>query len=546
MKFPETILFRGAASMLACAFCLSAQAATCTIDVNANRQTIDGFGFSSAWSGALSTAKNDALYSTLGFSLLRIRIDPAQNWSDETANSSAAHARGVKVLGTAWTPPAAMKSNNSTVGGNLRTDQYPAYATWLNQAANSIGLDFVSFQNEPDITVDYDSCSWTPSQMQTFARFNAPSIGRSVVMPESFNFNDAYSDPTLNDSSSAANVAVIGGHIYGNGLYVHQNAINKGKKVWMTEHYISDTQSNMGNCITIAKEISDCMNAQMNAYFWWWVADFDTSVNLVNNSGTIFKNGYTIGQFAKWIRPGAVRVAADYNPSTGVFVTAYKNGTNLVIVAVNTSNGSVNQPFSIVNSSVGSVTPYRTSSSQNMAQLGNIALSGNSFTASLPSQSVTTFVQASGGGGGGGLIANGVYKIVARHSGKVLDVAGQGTTDGTNVAQWTYWGGQNQRWTVTHLGNNQYSIVGVQSGKALEVAGAGTSNGTNVQIWTNNSAANQKWTVSATSGGYYRLTPTNATNMCLDVSGVSTADGANIQIWTYGGGNNQQWAFQAP
>jgi endoglucanase len=60
------------------------------------------------------------------------------------------------------------------------------------------------------------------------------------------------------------------------------------------------------------------------------------------------------------------------------------------------------------------------------------------------------------------------------------------------------------------------------------------------------SAANQKWTISATSGGYYRLTPTHATNMALDVNGVSTADGANVQIWTYGGGNNQQWTFQSP
>jgi endoglucanase len=147
---------------------------------------------------------------------------------------------------------------------------------------------------------------------------------------------------------------------------------------------------------------------------------------------------------------------------------------------------------------------------------------------------------------GSGTIANGTYKIVARHSGKALDVSGGGTADGSNVIQWTYGGGNNQRWTVTHLGNNQYSIVGVQSGKALEVSNWGGSNGSNVQIWTYGGGTNQKWTVTATSGGYYRLTPTHATSMALDVNGVSTADGANVQIWTYGGGNNQQWAFQTP
>ncbi|HEY8995752.1 MAG TPA: RICIN domain-containing protein [Lacunisphaera sp.] len=544
MKIPTTTLLRVATGMVACAFSLHAQAATCVIDAAANRQTIDGFGFSSAWSGTLSTAKNDALYNTLGFSLLRIRIDPNQNWSEETANSSAAHARGAKVMGSSWTPPASMKDNNNLVGGHLRTDQYGAYASWLNQAANSIGLDYVSFQNEPDITVTYDSCSWTAAQLQTFVRNNAPTIGRSVIMPESFNFNDAYSDPTLNDSVAVNNVAVVGGHIYGNGLFVHQNAINKGKKVWMTEHYIDNTQSSMANCMTIAKEVSDCMNAQMNAYYWWWVTDSDTSINLVNSSGTIFKNGYTLGQFAKWIRPGSVRVAADYNPTSGIYVTAYKSNNNVIIVAINTSTGAVNQQFSISNGSVGSVTPYRTSSSQNLAQLGTIALSGNSFTTSLPGQSVTTFVQASTGGSGP--VTDGTYKIVARHSGLAMEVQGAATANGSQIDQYTYFGNNHQRWTVTNRGNNQYSLIGVASGRGIDIANASTANGTKVQLYDYWGGNNQKFTFTATSNGYYRITPVHATSSCLDVAGVSTSPGALVHLWTYGGGNNQQWILQAP
>src|SRR6185503_16247105 len=166
---------------------------------------------------------------------------------------------------------------------------------------------------------------------------------------------------------------------------------------------------------------------------------------------------------------------------------------NLVIVAINTSAGSVSQQFSIANGSVTSVTPYRTSSSQSMAQLANIALSGNSFTTSLPGQSVTTFVQASGGGGGGP-IANGTYKIIARHSGKALDASNNATTNGTQIIQWTYGGGNNQRWTVTDRGGGQYSIVGVQSGRCVEVSNWGTANGTKVQLWDYLNGTNQKFT----------------------------------------------------
>ena len=150
------------------------------------------------------------------------------------------------------------------------------------------------------------------------------------------------------------------------------------------------------------------------------------------------------------------------------------------------------------------------------------------------------------GTGGGGIIANGTYRIIARHSGKAVDVQGAATSEGANVHQWGYFGANNQRWTLTHLGSNVYRIVGVASGKALGVASTSTANGANVDIRSYSGANNQKWTISATSGGYYRLTPVSSSGSALDVSGVSTADGANIHQWSWTGGNNQQWAFQAP
>ena len=151
-----------------------------------------------------------------------------------------------------------------------------------------------------------------------------------------------------------------------------------------------------------------------------------------------------------------------------------------------------------------------------------------------------------GGGGGGGTVANGTYKIINRNSAKALDVTGNGTADGTFVEQWTYNGGNNQRWTVTSLGSGQYSIIGVGSSKALEVASTSTANGTRVDIRSYSGANNQKWTLTATSGGYFRVTPVSSSGSCLDVNGNSTADGAIVQEWTYGGGNNEQWIFQAP
>ncbi|HLP78828.1 MAG TPA: hypothetical protein VK327_18145, partial [Candidatus Paceibacterota bacterium] len=372
-----------------------------SINMSANQQTVDGYGFSSAWCGQLSAAKNNALYNTLGFSLLRIRIDPNQFWTDERINAQNAHAAGAKVLGTPWSPPAYMKDNTNVVHGSLLPSQYAAYAAYLNQAATNIGLDYVSIQNEPDWNPDYEGCVWNGTQFKTFCANNAQVISKPVVMPEALGFNDAMSDPTLNDPVAASRVTIVAGHFYGNGNYVHQNALNKGKRVWETENYMTGGNSDFNVCMDIAKTVSDAMNNQFSAYFWWWVADYTTDETcLVNSSGTIIKPGYTLGQFAKWIRPGATRVTATYNPQSNVYVTAYKvtGGTNLVIVALNMGSSNAVQQFSVAGGAVVMLEGYRTSGSESMADVGGYAVSGGSFTALLPGKSVTTFVQTGGPG----------------------------------------------------------------------------------------------------------------------------------------------------
>src|SRR5580693_129569 len=230
------------------------QAQTCAINTSSTFQTMDGFGASSAFADPVSmtSAQAATLFGRnngqIGLSLWRIRIDPNENWSTETTNAAFAHQWGAKVLGTPWTPPASMKSNTNTIGGTLKTNQYAAYASYLNLAARSIGLDYVSMQNEPDANVTYESCFWTGSTMETWCASNAPAVGRPIVMPESESFNHSFSNPTLANSTAAGNITIVAGHLYGglpSGPYT--TALNLGKHVWMTEHYdtLGSTQPDM-------------------------------------------------------------------------------------------------------------------------------------------------------------------------------------------------------------------------------------------------------------------------------------------------------------
>lgn len=371
------------------------QAQTAFINVGANQQTIDGFGFSTAWCPAITSAQGAILFGTgsgqLGFSLLRSRIDPNENWGNEPANASMAHSYGAKVLGTPWTPPASMKTNGSLICGDLQSSDYGAYASHLNRAANDIGLDWVSFQNEPDWCPNpgYESSNPTPTEIENWTVNDAPTVGKPIVVSESLNFNDSYTDPVLNNSTAASHVSIIGGHFYGNGNYVHQNALNHGKHVWETEHYINGTD--MGTAMTVAKEISDAMNNQFSAYFWWWIMPNDPASFI--NGTTVDNRGYVMGQFAHWVRPGKVRCSTTYNPQSNIYVTAYHNN-GLVIVALNTGTSTVTQTFTIQNASgITSLTPIQTSSSRHMAQLSAVSVTNNTFSYSLGPQTVTTFAQ---------------------------------------------------------------------------------------------------------------------------------------------------------
>jgi aryl-phospho-beta-D-glucosidase BglC (GH1 family) len=149
-----------------------------------------------------------------------------------------------------------------------------------------------------------------------------------------------------------------------------------------------------------------------------------------------------------------------------------------------------------------------------------------------------------------GIISGATYKVQARHSGKALDAAGVGTSDGTNVQQWQYGGGNNQLWRVSWQasanGFNWYRLSPLHAlDKCLDVNGgaSATGNGANVHLWTYYGNLNQQWSITSATDGSKRLTPRHASAQSLDVSGgpSATADGQNVQQWQYGGGTNQQW-----
>jgi glucuronoarabinoxylan endo-1,4-beta-xylanase len=426
---------------------------TATINWTNVHQVIDGFGASDAFQGApgSTTPANQALFfgtgsGQLGYSILRVCIPSgsASPYCSVDCNSvgigcagpwlgdmQAVTANGGKVYASSWTPPAQYTTNNSTTcSGNsgLAPASYANYATWLanfvqSLAAQGVPVYGLNPQQEPDIcgsNLGYLS----PSSIDAFIKgnlgptFASDGISTLITMPET-----GYTDfPTFGgtcatDSACASYVGIYGWQDY-NLVLSGTNTVTpnpvpsgwaSGKKYWETE--VSCPQSygpsfcqhagydpSMTEAINWAAVIDQRIAGDgANAWLYWWLycPGCTDDEALSDGSGNVAKRGYVLAQYSKFVRPGYYRIDATRAPQTGISVSSYQNtdGGNLVIIATNYTGSSVSQTFNITNApTFSTLTPTITSASQNLAQLSNVPVSNNSFTYTLPAQSITTFL----------------------------------------------------------------------------------------------------------------------------------------------------------
>jgi glucuronoarabinoxylan endo-1,4-beta-xylanase len=374
------------------------------------QQVIRGFGGANIlqWRPDMTPAQVQKAFGSgsgqIGLSILRLRVpyDPTGfAFGIQIPTAKLAQSLGAIVFASPWTPPPAMKSNNNIVGGTLKESFYADYAAYLRSFAdymstNGAPLYAISIQNEPDCRVTYESCDWNGTQFLNFMKNNAASIGTRIMMPESQNFVHALSDPTLNDSVAAANTAIIAGHLYGGGLGPYPLATSKGKDFWMTEYLDLDTtwtgtQGTLATgVLSTGRQINDCMKAGMNAYVTWYTVRY---YGPIDESGNVSKRGYVMSQYARFVRPGFTRVnATDYYARTLVDVTAYRQGSKIVIVAINRNSTAKNHRFVLWNGTKGSFTTYTTSSTKDCEQQSAITFKNGSFDYTLEPSSITTFV----------------------------------------------------------------------------------------------------------------------------------------------------------
>jgi glucuronoarabinoxylan endo-1,4-beta-xylanase len=407
-----------------------------TVDYNNVHQRIDGFGASSAWRGTWTTAQINMFYSTnsgtgktldgktnfafngVGLSLLRTRIAPGGTTIEQSIMTNA-QALGARVWSAPWSPATQFKSNTNVDGGSFvgTTNNYQAYAN--QQAAYvasmktqyKINLYAISVQNEPDANVTtYESCNWTAQQIHDFVPYlynalAAAGFGSTmIILPECQNWSahTNYYSTTMMDPSVAADVSIIADHNYDGANFdtgatvVPVQLPTGGKAEWETEVATGAAfDGSISDGLYWGQRIHEFLtDAQANAWHYWWLIDAnDDNEGLTDDNGYPALRMYVLGNFSRFVRPNFYRINATTpgNP----LISAYKDSASpaFAIVAINTETTAVAQTFNLTNfTAAAPLTPWITSATLLLSNQPTVAVVNSSFTYTLPSESVVTFV----------------------------------------------------------------------------------------------------------------------------------------------------------
>ena len=285
-----------------------------------------------------------------------------------------------KLFFSVWSAPAYMKSNGEVSQGELNPDYNQAFADYLAafyEAYKSAGLEpyAISPANDPGFAAPWNSSLWTPGKMGEFIMdylgptFQKKGIAAHIVFGENpfwsavssqaaFISSRHFTDAIINQYPDITRFPVIAaGHGYTlpesypapkdslkTPIEPLTEASKAGIPVWLTE--ISDTealdttiQDGIKWATTFHKYLT---TAGANACIWWagaLPADNNEGLIILNpdrHNYRMTKRFYTFGNFSRYIPVGSKRIGVETDHAAdSLFVSAYKNGNDFTVVAIN-------------------------------------------------------------------------------------------------------------------------------------------------------------------------------------------------------------------
>lgn len=408
--------------------------ATIEVDDKQSFQTIDGFGYtltggSATLMNSLGSAEKDALikelFSTdenaIGVSYLRVSIGASDlsanvfTYNDRPAGqtdinqdnfSIAAEMTdlipilkkilavnpNIKILGSPWTAPTWMKTNNAFKGGSLKPEYYASYAKYFVKyiaamKAQGITIDAITIQNEPLHPGNTPSMYMEAADQGTFIKtalgpaFKAAGLSTKIILYDHNADKPEYPMSILADPEAYKYIDGSAFHLYGGKISalstVHNAYPNKG--IYFTEQWVGgpgnfaeDLKWHVSTLIVGATR-----NWSRNVLEWNLAADANYNPHTPDGGCTsclgaltiapaVSRNVayYVIAHASKFVRPGSVRINSTLNNVLSNVAFKTPDGKKVLIVM----NTNANE------------------------QTFNIKYNGKIVTTSMPGGAAATFV----------------------------------------------------------------------------------------------------------------------------------------------------------
>jgi O-glycosyl hydrolase len=399
-----------------------------TVDLKAKRQTIDGFGTTwRVWSDphvAQSANINippsaqasilRALYGKLGLTRVRPFLDPGAQPTPGAAidfRRTDAHAALIKQarpygLKTVFPGPVYLEGWMQAHDPTQSVDWSMAMIQRMRQ--DGVQLALYSPLNEPQIAGDFSPQWLHDVVVELGQRLRAAGFKTKLVIPDDENPTDAYrrAVAVLQDPNARQYVGALAYHIYkwdrGDMIKMRRLATQYKLPLWMTE-YSNTSYTDWASSFDWADRMHVLLtDGGVDAvdYLWgffgsWVKTDTMLSINFDNGqfqSYTPTSIYWITGQYSRFVRPGYVRVAAS-SSSKDVLVSAYMGPKRAIVVVTNTSSATQTLRTAVVGGQLkGAIQPVQSSESEHWKNLAQVRPKKGVFTATLPPQSITTFV----------------------------------------------------------------------------------------------------------------------------------------------------------
>jgi hypothetical protein len=264
-----------------------------------------------------------------------------------------------------------MKTSNSLIGGQLRSQYYGSYAIYFKKfieayAAEGLTIDAITLQNEPLFTPgNYPGMSMSSTQQADLIKnhigpvFDAANIDTKVFLYDHNWDVTSYAIDALNDPQVKQYVAGTAFHGYAGDVSAQTTVHNAhpDKSIYFTEITGGDFAPNFSDNLVFGIRhiiIGNVRNWGETALYWNLALDADNGPHLggcsdcrgvvtidrATGNVTLNEEYYTIAHASKFVHRNAVRIdsrTVDNNVET----VAFRNPDgSTVVIALNPSNSS--------------------------------------------------------------------------------------------------------------------------------------------------------------------------------------------------------------